>query len=50
MQKDLDLALEAAHAHTVELPITAHARDRYQQAARNGLAELDYSAVTQLYS
>jgi 3-hydroxyisobutyrate dehydrogenase len=50
MQKDLDLALEAAHAHRVELPITAHARDRYQQAARHGLAELDYSAVTQLYS
>jgi 3-hydroxyisobutyrate dehydrogenase len=50
MQKDLDLALEAASAHSVELPITAHARDRYQQAARNGLAELDYSAVTQLYS
>jgi 3-hydroxyisobutyrate dehydrogenase len=50
MQKDLDLALESANAHSIDLPITAHACDLYRQAAHRGLADLDYSAVTELYS
>jgi len=43
--KDLDLALEAAAALTVRLPLAAAARHCYEEMRRLGLGELDQAAV-----
>lgn len=48
MAKDLSYALEAAEELGVPTPLVALARDLYRQAMRQGLAELDFAAVTEL--
>jgi 3-hydroxyisobutyrate dehydrogenase-like beta-hydroxyacid dehydrogenase len=47
--KDARLALEAAGAAGRQLPVTAAARDQYQQAADDGYAECDIATIGQRY-
>ena len=45
MKKDLDTIKEAAKAFNLSLPMAALADKLYQDATRNGFAELDYSGI-----
>jgi len=49
MHKDLRLALELGHAAGVPLPVAAAAFAQYQAALDQGCAELDFSAIAQVY-
>lgn len=48
MHKDLTYALRAADALGVPLPSAASAREIYRMALQRGLADLDWSAVTEV--
>jgi 3-hydroxyisobutyrate dehydrogenase-like beta-hydroxyacid dehydrogenase len=43
--KDVDLALDAAREHDLELPVTQAIAPRWQQAIADGHADDDVSAV-----
>jgi 3-hydroxyisobutyrate dehydrogenase len=47
--KDVGLAVAAAADHGLELPLTALALERYEEAREAGFGELDYSAVARLF-
>ena len=47
--KDVGLALAAAADHGLELPLTALALERYEEAREAGFGPLDYSAVARLF-
>jgi len=45
MHKDLELAMEAAYAHQVTMPVLAAAKEVYSAAKASGKGELDYAAI-----
>jgi 3-hydroxyisobutyrate dehydrogenase-like beta-hydroxyacid dehydrogenase len=47
--KDARLALEVARSAGHDLPVTSAACDQYEEAAREGFAEEDITAVARLY-
>src|SRR5262249_10289944 len=47
--KDVGLAVGAAAEHGLELPLTALALERYEEAREAGFGQLDYSAVARLF-
>ena len=45
MHKDLELAMEAAYAHNVPMPVAAAVKEVYAAAKAQGKGDLDYAAV-----
>jgi len=45
MHKDLELAMEAAYAQNLPMPVTAAAKEVYGAAKAQGKGDLDYAAV-----
>ena len=49
LHKDLGYALEEAGKHNAPLPTTAIAREFYRMAMMQGLGELDFAAISQVF-
>ena len=49
MRKDLGLFVKAARDAGVELPLSALALERYNEAYDSGLADADYTCIAELY-
>ncbi|WML50563.1 NAD-binding protein [Neobacillus sp. PS3-34] len=50
MQKDLHLVSQAAYENGVAMPIANLTKEIYAQAKQNGLADADFSAISQFIS